>query len=72
VLLELAVRSATKHPTFDATMAPTQPTLPKKKAPAKKAAPTGKELPIAFAQHITLEDGTQVGTPAPGAPLGKA
>jgi hypothetical protein len=42
-------------------MAPTQPTLPKKKTPAKKAAPTGKELPIAFAQHITLEDGTQVG-----------
>ncbi|KAF6255784.1 flagellar associated protein [Scenedesmus sp. NREL 46B-D3] len=41
-------------------MAPTQPTLPKKKAQAKKAAPTGKELPIAFAQHITLQDGTQV------------
>lgn len=41
-------------------MAPTQPTLPKKKTQAKKAAPTGKDLPIAFAQHITLEDGTQV------------
>lgn len=45
-----------------------QPTLPKKKAASgtgkKAAAAGGKELPIAFAQFITLEDGTQVSCPA--------
>lgn len=47
-----------------------QPSLPKKKAASgngkKAAAAGGKELPIAFAQFITLEDGTQVSRSARG------